>query len=63
LQSPFILAILISLVLVVFYNWRFWSETIEAAHPASVEDFLFLMSLFVILVLAHAAIFLLMELV
>jgi lipid A ethanolaminephosphotransferase len=46
--------------LVAVYNWRFWSETIEAAHPASVEDFLFLLSLFVVLVLAHAGIFLLM---
>jgi lipid A ethanolaminephosphotransferase len=59
-QSPFVFAIVVSLVLVVFYNWRFWNETIDAVHPAAVEDFLFLVSLFAILVLAHAAPLLLM---
>jgi lipid A ethanolaminephosphotransferase len=59
-RSPFVFAIVVSLVLVSFYNWRFWSETIEATHPATVEDFLFLLSLFVILVLAHVTVFLLL---
>lgn len=60
LQSPLVFAVLVSVFLVACYNWRFWNETIEAVHPASVEDFLFLLSLFVVLVLAHAGIFLLM---
>ena len=59
-RSPFVFAIVVSLVLVSFYNWRFWSETIEATHPATVEDFLFLLSLFVILVLAHVTVLLLL---
>ena len=59
-QSPFVFAIVVSLVLVSFYNWRFWTETIEATHPTTVEDFLFLLSLFVILVLAHVTVLLLL---
>ena len=59
-QSPFVFAIVVSLVLMSFYNWRFCSETIEATHPATVEDVLFLLSLFVILVLAHVTVFLLL---
>jgi lipid A ethanolaminephosphotransferase len=59
-SSPFAFALLVSLALVAFYNWRFWTETVAAAHPAAIEDFLFLASLAVILFLAHAALLLLM---
>jgi lipid A ethanolaminephosphotransferase len=59
-RSPFLFAIVVSLALVTFYNWRFWSETIQAVHPASIEDVSFLLSIFVMLILAHSAILLLM---
>jgi lipid A ethanolaminephosphotransferase len=59
-QSPLVFAIVVSLVLVALHNWRFWHETLAAATPSTVDDFLFLLSLFVILVMAHAGVLLLM---
>lgn len=59
-RSPFAFALLVSLALIAFYNWRFWTETITAAHPTAIRDFLFLLSFAIILVLAHAAILLVM---
>lgn len=59
-RSPFAFALLVSLALVAFYNWRFWTETVAAAHPTAIKDFLFLASIAVILFLAHAALLLLM---
>lgn len=59
LRSPLTFVVIVSVFLVVFYNSRFWRETIGVAHLASVEDAFFILSLFVILVLGHAAILLL----
>jgi len=55
-RSRLAFAILVSILLVSLYNWRFWSATIAAVHPTSFEDVLFIASLFPILVIAHSAI-------
>ena len=54
-RSRLAFALIVSVILVGLYNWRFWTETIAAVNPTSIEDVLFVASLFPVLVIAYSA--------
>jgi lipid A ethanolaminephosphotransferase len=58
-NSPVTLALAISATLLVFYNLRFWGNTIAALWSGSVSDTLFIGSLFLALLFLHAGFLLL----
>lgn len=58
-SSPVSLAVGLSAFLLVFYNARFWRETVDVLWAGTVGDTLFLVSLFVFLLFLHAAFLLL----
>lgn len=58
-RSPTPFALLSSLLVVILYNRRFWSETLAVVQPRSVGDVLFIGSLFVTMTLLHAGLLLL----
>ena len=58
LRSPLTFAVIVSTLIVTFYNTRFWSEVTTQVHVASVEEVAFVLSIFINLVLVYAAILL-----
>jgi lipid A ethanolaminephosphotransferase len=57
--SPIAFGLISAVVLVALYNWRFWSEALGVVRPGSASDAVFLTSVFVVLVAAHASLLLL----
>jgi hypothetical protein len=43
--SPLSFAVIVSTLVVTFYNWRFWREVITQSHVALVEDLAFVVSI------------------
>jgi lipid A ethanolaminephosphotransferase len=54
-RSPIWVALISAVLLVAAYNGRFWSETSALAQPGSVRDWVFVASVFVVLVAVHAS--------
>jgi len=60
-RSPVTFAVVLASVFLVFYNMRFWRSTITALWSGSVEDSLFIGSLFLVLLFVHALVLLLVS--
>jgi lipid A ethanolaminephosphotransferase len=59
LRSPIAFAVIVSTLVVTFYNRPFWSEVLTQTHVASVEDVAFVLSIFINLVVGYTAVLLL----
>ncbi len=57
-RSPVAFALAISFIIVALYNWRFWNEAIATVPLTSVNNVLFVVSLFLIVLFIHAAVLL-----
>jgi lipid A ethanolaminephosphotransferase len=58
-QSPIAFAVVVSILLLVFHNFRFWNNTITALWDGSIGDTLFIGSLFLVLLFIHSTFLLL----
>jgi lipid A ethanolaminephosphotransferase len=54
-RSPIAVALVSAVFLVAIYNGRFWSETLALSQSGSLRDWVFVASVFVVLVAMHAS--------
>jgi lipid A ethanolaminephosphotransferase len=54
-RSPIVVALVSAFFLVAIYNGRFWSETLALSQSGSLRDWVFVASVFVVLVAMHVS--------
>ncbi|MDB5864865.1 MAG: lipid ethanolaminephosphotransferase [Betaproteobacteria bacterium] len=54
-RSPIVVALVSAVFLVAIYNGRFWSETLALSQSGSLRDWMFVASVFVVLVAMHVS--------
>jgi lipid A ethanolaminephosphotransferase len=54
-RSPIVVALVSAIFLVAIYNGRFWSETLALSQSGSLRDWMFVASVFVVLVAMHVS--------